>query len=850
MALAFEPGRGKPCIIISTRAEFDNVVNDSKLAKDIATIRENLAKASALTRDIDAKEKQAFLAKAGKTKSQLPGFVFQCKDFTDHEWIDSKGVNHGVGKWRHQEHGILNGLFMVDYDHIENPREKWEHIKNSDAFKMWRILFAFVTSSNEGLKVVGVADTKVGNLIDNQKAFSKIVGMTCDDKCKDASRLSFAPGAADILYIDDAICTTENEEFAKEWQGKYSDGSTDQTLFGDEKSVSTSRPQEIDLSDFSDDRFKVELQYIKDGKELPEDPALENLMYHEHKVKDIINAYFNGQAPAQGDRHDSLLYLSSALRYVVEKNGGHVKYYLLRLPFVQDLYREGDDVLGTINDGLAYKYTGRKPKKITEALAKLSKDSPDQNGDKFTPDTIIERFAEFGRQIEDFFKDYPCLKDCCYGFKTPSYPAVLFSAGALFGTLATRCFYHFYHKPEQVRRLNYEIFIIADPANCKSSIGELYKLLLAPIIAADKVSNDAINKYKQSVKNFANSPEKKKKEAITYPKSKTRIHGSRTANNIFIEDMVNNVEVIDGEPVHLHLFTFDAELDSATAASKGGQWIDKSVFELKAFHNEEDNQQYRNVDSYTGPFDVFWNFIYTGTPFSLNRKVTARNFGSGLSTRLAVIPLCAEKYKMMPLYRQSKTNIQVMDNLKSWAFKLDTTKGELPFWPLVEHCWRWVNTLMTVAEENKDDVTALLIKRVPYYGINVAAPFILMRHWDEWNENHTFSVDATDKKLVSLIMEIQYYSQKIYFSKYAENYFNERVNDVAEKKPRYENTALMRTFSELPDEFSRDDLMKRLNCSTQSVCNYLNRLEGEGLITRNGYGKRMKIRKTSYGKMQ
>ncbi len=35
-----------------------------------------------------------------------------------------------------------------------------------------------------------------------------------------------------------------------------------------------------------------------------------------------------------------------------------------------------------------------------------------------------------------------------------------------------------------------------------------------------------------------------------------RIHGPRTANGVFIEDMVNAKEIVDGEMMHLHLLTF------------------------------------------------------------------------------------------------------------------------------------------------------------------------------------------------------------------------------------------------------------------------------------------------------
>ena len=59
------------------------------------------------------KEAEAKAAKKAydTAKKDLPAWIFSCSSFLPHEWIDSKGVNHGVNTWRHQEHGLLNGLF-------------------------------------------------------------------------------------------------------------------------------------------------------------------------------------------------------------------------------------------------------------------------------------------------------------------------------------------------------------------------------------------------------------------------------------------------------------------------------------------------------------------------------------------------------------------------------------------------------------------------------------------------------------------------------------------------------------------------------------------------------------------
>ena len=35
-------------------------------------------------------------------------------------------------------------------------------------------------------------------------------------------------------------------------------------------------------------------------------------------------------------------------------------------------------------------------------------------------------------------------------------------------------------------------------------------------------------------------------------------------------------EIVNGEEMHIHVLTFNPELDNMLAQSKGGQWIDKT----------------------------------------------------------------------------------------------------------------------------------------------------------------------------------------------------------------------------------------------------------------------------------
>ena len=414
---------------------------------------------------------------------------------------------------------------------------------------------------------------------------------------------------------------------------------------------------------------------------------------------------------------------------------------------------------------------------------------------------------EWGEQIEAMAEDFPLLKDICKGLKRNQYPAALFVAGGLMMTLMTRCTYRFYHRPEELRRLNNSTLIIGDPASGKSFATRLFKLLASPIVEADKIGKDAINAYREQMRTKGANKEKPKK-----PKVVVRIHPARTSNAQFIQDMVNAVEEVNGEPMQLHMLTFDTELDNTLSLQKGGSYIDKQALQLKAFHNEEDGQAYSNVDSVFQEFYVIWNYIYTGTPIALKRMVNEQNFGSGLATRLTCIPLPATNFEMMS--RESFVDYDSDNRLKEWAEKLDKVKGELSVQKIVDELYDWTARRMEDAKENDSKADEMLLKRCAYHGLNFSAPFIVMRHWDKMKQDGQywcgeFDTDEVDWKLAELIVNIQYACQRHYFGAMAENYFDNKLKDASVNIQRKQRT--LEAFNRLPDEFTIEDVVHCFN---------------------------------------
>ena len=786
-------------------------------------------------------------AEAARLKKRLPAFIFQATfDVT-------RSKSGAEGRWRKQAATRLNGLCVLDIDHVEDPRQlfmnwgltttkttKTTVAASSDLKKLSkvvpvvvekeselssRILLVYVTPSGRGLKVVFKADPKVGNLIDNMNAMASVLGVEADQACKDASRMSFICTREDILFINEnELFTYEDKEFAEKFEPFYRGGNSQPT-------VRPAEPAAVADGGHTD----VELRQDGGRDGVVCQAAVET--YHGVSYADIISEWLGGSVPQPGDRHTTLLRLARDLRYICDRRADVVRRVLMQQQWVRDLAAEGDAVDQTIKDACDYKYYATVPKQLRDALQKVGAVEAEGQADDKTEGAEAQSLPldEWGAAIGELFDSYPCLREALGGLPVAGRAAGLFVTGAFMGTLMTRTWYYFYHRPEELRRLNYCVMVIGDPASGKSFATRLYKLIAAPIKTADKVGYDALNRYKEEMRTKGSNKEKPKKPVVII-----RDHPARTSNAQFIQDMNNAVEVVDGEPMHLHLLTFDSELDNATLTQRGGSWIDKTSLELKAFHNEEDGQAYSNLDSVSGTFNVYWNFVYTGTPLSLQRKVTERNFGSGLATRLACIPLPPSGFRMMELSRQRSVDHEADDTLKTWAFRLDGVKGELPLWPIVEEAWQWTAERMDVAAYNQDKADELLLKRVAYYGVCIAAPFLMMRHWQEWQDTKTFTVDDTDRRLARLVMDIQYRCQQHFFGAYAQAYFDNMERDQQANRQRVSKYDL--SYQQLPKEFSLTDVMKQYgngDTAARAVCSRLCR---DGYIERIMQGKYRKLK--------
>ena len=569
-----------------------------------------------------------------------------------------------------------------------------------------------------------------------------------------------------------------------------------------------------------------------------------NVQWRNYDLQSIIDARYADKLPCKDDsnRHTESLKLATDLMLMLDGDKALVQRIVEAQPWVQEIIEErGEDVEQTVESAASCikekekKYAGSLPSKaMLEAVKSVAGRSYQEitgsekgivNSEK-CQESIAQMLDGWGAEIEALFHYFPLLKDVCTGLKRSQYPAAMFVAGGALMTLMTRCWYRFYHRPQNVRRLNCSLYIIGHPASNKSMADDICEVLMAPMQAADQAGKAALNRYKKDTKKKAANKEGKDK-----PQGIIRIHPSRTSNGQLIEDMLNAKEIVDGQEVQLHMFTFDTELDNSITLQSGGSWINKQAMELKAFHNEKDGQMYQNSDSPVDEFRVTWNYIYTGTPIALKKKVNEQNFGSGLATRLTCIPLPATNFEMME--RESHVDYDSDLRLKQWAFKLDRVKGELSVGKLVDELYDWTARRMMDASDNDSRADEMLLKRCAYHGLNFSAPFIVMRHWDKMHQDGTywcgeFETDDVDWRLCELLTNIQYACQRHYFGRMAEAYFDNKERDANVNVQRRQKT--YEGFSRLPEEFNFEDVMRCFNLSSEGAARKMcSRLQSDHL---------------------
>ena len=770
-------------------------------------------------------------------KRALPAIIWQVARFDP-----SMSERKGMGTWVKNETAHLNGLFMLDIDDVDDPRglfRQWvEPVRqelladggyhaDGEILRRWAdplgIKHVAVTSSQHGLRVVAVASMD-GDIAWNQKRLSSLLGVTSDEACHDAARRSFCPGFEDILYLNQDIFNYDNPEYDKKYgqgplQPPQGNGPLQPPPTGG-GSQTTQQPS----------NNLPQLGEAGGGRG--------GLSFNGVSYRDIIARYFEagGGEPGVGSRHQRLLQLAGALRYITDNNPAFLLRALQEHPLCKAYYDEDPRDLTAIADSVCQRQTYPSlPKRLVEALKAAGVQQPDAKADAEPHGLAAPDYDGYAQRLLPLLGDSPGLREAVADIPDRLKLGGVLAATAMLGTYLTRCWWE--HFDGRLYRLSFLTYIIGGPASGKSFLTELDRLLMAPMLVADRVGRAAEQQYKEEQRR-----RKANEKLPEMPHPVIRYCPSSTSNAILYRRLRDAVDEsledpYTGEPIHLHLITIESELATALRAQVGS-WAGKNDLELKAFQNEFAGVDFANSDSTNGPLQVNWNQVISGTPESLSRKIKPTNVLDGLVTRLSLFLMPEARHQMIERRRYHRDPDREC-YLRSLGYKLEEVRGELVVPRLVDFCYDYERELTVRGDALDDSVLDHFRKRIPLIMMRHALVRIVLRQLDKARRGEPLEVEDSDLAYARLIgdwcLEMQLFM------------FGQMFVEADEKArgvfaPAKMHAATRQCYNSLPADFTAQTLIemnlaKDANSARVKIARWLEK----GLVekTDNGYKKKV-----------
>ena len=745
---------------IATAEQLEGVFNNPETFTKVNKVREARARGDLKT--------------ATRVKNSLEGLIFVADDFAECEkpvktMVDGEEKEVMVsGKWRLQKSAHLNGLAVLDVDHLkEDPRalfQKW----TDEQLRQLGVLLVFVTSSNEGIKFVFIARKEWGNLIENALELARQLGLEADESGKDASRMSFAPSrqAGDILFYDpERMFSYENPEYDELFGEQYRKGDNK----GSAQEVKSLEVKKFSVSDFK---------------------------YKNVLVQKIVDCWVGPTLPEPGERHKTSLELADQLRYICDSDPIMIEAILRAQSWVQDIVNErGENVTQTVKSALAYKEEKRMPKRMYHALR-------DAGVDEFLG--LNKRRLPYGDWARRLLK----LQLGCYASAVAYIddnevkPGGVITAAGMFDALLTKCQYQDWEG--YLHRMNIMAMAIGGPATGKGFAVKQDEYIMEVMREADAEGRDLERQYKEGLNERETSQKEQKKEALKRPTAIVRDCPVKTSNNVMYRRMQNAaVPTTEGGLYYYHLYTFAAELLSIVKAS--GSFQEKRDIMLHSFHNEMNGVDYSNKDSVNGLFPVHYIMVATGTSTSLKKFINPSNIGDGLATRLSVFVMPTGNFKMRPLSKKPKS-MQAANEMKMWARRFDSLQGEVKgLEKLVAHVYNMVALRAEEAANEGDEVTLTMLKRMQDKVMALCIPQVIstQKSWEEFLQTMTVKITRQHLDFATLMFEVLFACEEALFGLMWQDYFD---NEQRDEQPRIVYDKTNDYFQQLPHEFTTNDV--------------------------------------------
>lgn len=578
------------------------------------------------------------------------------------------------GEMRSAQKCEANGLFMIDVDHIDDPRALYERIKAEQ--QNWEkdvIMLAHVTPSGKGLRIVAKRYNAVMTIPECQEVFCSHYGIECDKAVKDVCRLSFLVPWDYILFFDEGIF--EDADPQKAYPRPLPKGGEagpplgELGVFAGEMAAKESPAGETDPRSGS-----APLPLGGDGGGLSGD----GLLFRGIPFKDIISEVVErtGGAPVTGERNTRLYEIARILRYTVDFDAQKLAQILPSFGLPQS------EVAQVAQSAVKSNRAERMPDTLYNIIREFEDFNENENGNENDNENHNGKLK--GLLLPPVFKDF--ADTAPNDFKVPVIVSLLPVLGTLASTARAKYLDGTYHSPSFIS------VVVAPQASGKSFARRLVNSCLAPLEAEDmkaRLDEQAYRKALREAKNSKSQPKEPETMVRCVPAS------------ISTAKLLKRLDSARG----LHLFTFCEEIDTVAKSNNSGAWAQKSDIYRNAFDNAVYGQDYMTDISYSATLEVFYNLLLLGTPNAVGRFF--KDPEDGLVSRVCFTEIPDQFGADMPVWKEMTREQQ--QHLRAICQKLldkHSNQQEKHYYDLGE-----VNTALSKWLEEQRDMAILAVDR-------------------------------------------------------------------------------------------------------------------------------------------
>lgn len=735
-----------PCVVCTSEL-FHNACKSANVAKRIKRFREKGDE---------------------KAKSGLPGVMWQA------HYSDGKRTNKSA---------VFSGLYMLDVDHVADPRELYDSWVLTKDYTDLGIMLAFVTPSGKGLKVVAQMRPRAGvpNTISaHQKWLSEQLGLKeYDEKTADLARMAFVPLESDILYENPDLwgCEKIVEEL---------DEDTPLSPAGSPPKLGGQTPASKEISDYNTNT-NVKGNFVINGR----------------RMVDYVLGWFsaNGGYPQQGQRNNTIYRCALYFRNFTDYSP---KVLAENIPSFGLSEAEMLQVCTSACNAQRAKYW---PRNIAELLD--TEEEEEQEG---------EEVQEIDVQTLDTPPTMPNVIDFFIERSDPRFKAAsVLAMLPILGGLATDVRATFPDGEEH--SLSFMSVIIAPQASGKSYARRIWRHLTQRLHEEDAVAWEQERLWRETLRDNARDF-KKVEGASKDPEVVIRLVPSKITEPQFFK----RLHYSKGK----HLIGFYEEIDSLTKEAKGGNYDDKRDLFREAFDNAEHGRDVANVESFSGMEKIYYNFVALGTPNSVMKFYA--NAEDGLVSRTIFYQLPVGVFDSLPCHKpisesESAVVRQYADyliDIKQRQSMLVEADGKVHIDTIdyIDPIWReWRQMAELRAVKNGSEAEGILLKRA-----SVIAWRATVLYWLLWELQTDALTLQSLKDAFVWTADIVLREQLALFGKALEEV---QTNRKAEKPKN--------VFDTLPEVFTAQDVQREIgNTSSNSLRCRLHYWKTKGLIVKKG----------------